>query len=75
MSALDRDHDGRLPLSELRPAFAGARMARTPEAAPAPKRVARAEPPRTQPFCWVTGFGKHNWTLEAPVTWGGCRTR
>lgn len=75
VAALDRDHDGRLSLAEIRPAFAGRRATTVPIAASPqtrPKPPAQAE---ARPWCWVTGFGKHNWTIEAPVTMQGCRTR
>lgn len=73
VAALDRNHDGRLALAELRPAFAGRRAEPLPVAA---ERPARAKPKaQQQSWCWITGFGSDNWTIEAPVVWGPCRTK
>ncbi|MGE5514738.1 MAG: EF-hand domain-containing protein [Bacteroidota bacterium] len=73
VAALDRNHDGRLSLAELRPTFAGARAA-TP-LAPMTRQARAQTKPQPQSWCWVTGFGSHDWTIEAPVVWGNCRTR
>lgn len=73
--ALDRNHDGRVALAELRPAFAGRRADPVPAAA---ERPARAKPKNQAPgqsWCWITGFGSDRWTIEAPVMWGPCRTK
>lgn len=77
LAALDRNHDGRVALAELRPAFAGRRAEPVPVVA---ERPARAKPKaqaqgQGQTWCWITGFGSDNWTIEAPVTWGPCRTK
>jgi Ca2+-binding EF-hand superfamily protein len=73
VAALDRNGDGRLSLAEIRPAFAGARERVAP---PVEVRKARVPvTPRPQPYCWVTGFGRDRWTLEAPVTSSACRAR
>lgn len=74
VTALDRNRDGRLSLAELRPAFAGSRAATRPVAAQKPAR-AKAQDRAGQPECWITGFGRHQWTLEAPVTSQHCRTQ
>lgn len=73
LAALDRNRDGRVSLAELRPGMAGHRAAAQPVAVPGPKRA----PPQAQPssWCWIPGFGSHDWMLEAPVVWGRCRTR
>ena len=68
------DRDGRVDLAEFRPAFAGSRAAAAKVAPDQPRKVARAEEKR-RPYCWVTGFGDNEWTLEAPVAWDNCRTR
>lgn len=73
VQALDRDHDGRLSLAEIRPTFAGARAEPPPAAAKAGARTAKRQP--RQAWCWITGFGSDRWTIEAPVVWGPCRTR
>lgn len=70
LAALDRDGDGRLALSELRPAFAGFRP-RTHAAAPTPPRRA---PPPPATWCWVPAIGDDGWGLEAPVLWSSCHT-
>ena len=71
-SALDRNRDGRVSLAEFRPAFAGSRvLAAKAEQEPARRK---AQPQlRGQSWCWVTGFGSDQWTIEAPVTFNGCR--
>jgi Ca2+-binding EF-hand superfamily protein len=71
--ALDADHDGRLSLAELRPAFAGAPAQRRPP----PVQEARhhpAEPPRL-PLCWVPMPGRGQVRMVAPVAAGACRTQ
>ncbi|HLO76537.1 MAG TPA: EF-hand domain-containing protein [Magnetospirillum sp.] len=73
LEALDRDGDGRLSLAELRPAFAGSVARAVPVHSPRKTINKPADSP--QAWCWVTGFGSDRWTLEAPVTWGRCRTR
>jgi hypothetical protein len=71
-AALDRNHDGRLSLAELRPTFAGAHVR---SVAPPPVRQARAaQPPSSRPSCWVTGFGRNSLTFEVPVVSSPCRT-
>lgn len=71
--ALDRNRDGRLALAEIRPAFAGRRAEPLPVAADRPARSNPKAQPRT--WCWITGFGSDNWTIEAPVMWDRCRTK
>lgn len=75
LAALDRNRDGRVALSEVRPTFAGRRAEPVPAAA---ERRARAKPKNDagkQSWCWITGFGSDSWTIEAPVMWGPCRTK
>lgn len=73
LAALDRDHDGRVSLAEIRPAFAGRRAAPQMVAErPAARAPARPQP---QAWCWITGFGGDRWSLEAPVVWDRCRTQ
>lgn len=73
-AALDRDHDGRLSLSEVRPAFAGSRVAE--DSTPQPRKPPRAKAPNPDAWCWIPvfGSGEHQWELQAPVIWGRCRT-
>lgn len=72
VTALDRNRDGRLSLAELRPAFAGARAM---QPAPAVKSVRARTAAKPPAWCWITGFGSDQWTIEAPVMWQRCRTR
>ena len=73
VEALDRDRDGRLALSEVRPSFAGAQARTVPAAQPRPARPAAQ--PAPQAWCYVTGVGDDKWIIEAPVMWDACRTR
>jgi len=71
-AALDTDRDGRLSLAELRPAFAGNRVAH-PRPQPE-KRVAAAAAPL--PLCWVPVIGTHGPWLQMPVPVAGrCRVQ
>jgi len=72
VAALDRDRDGKVALAEIRPAFTGTRMV---QAADAPARKAASAREGRRPYCWITGFGDNQWTLEMPVTGQSCRTR
>ncbi|MCR6631021.1 MAG: hypothetical protein NVV74_13785 [Magnetospirillum sp.] len=74
MAALDRDRDGRLALSEIRPAFAGANARPLPQEPVRPARAAKAKE-KSQPICWITGFGSDQWTIEVPVVSTACRTQ
>lgn len=75
VAALDRNHDHRLALAELRPGFAGARAQAAPASAARHLRAHAKPQPQPQAWCWITGFGSDRWTIEAPVAWGRCRTR
>ncbi|MBC7908707.1 MAG: EF-hand domain-containing protein [Rhodospirillaceae bacterium] len=70
-AALDRNRDGRVSLAEFRPAFAGSRVVQV-RAQPERRKAVRPER-QGQVWCWVTGFGSDQWTIEAPVTFNGCR--
>jgi EF hand len=72
-AALDRNHDGRLSLDEVRPAFVGSRaQAVVTPSAPARHRVAAA----ALPLCWVPVINKDGPWLQMPVMAGGlCRTQ
>lgn len=75
LAALDRNHDGRVALSEIRPAFAGRRAEPVPAAAERPARAKPKNDAQKQSWCWITGLGSDSWTIEAPVVWGPCRTK
>lgn len=70
LTALDRNGDGVIALVELRPAFAGTRLAEAP-----PKQRSVKAAPVTKPaaYCWIPGFGDGKWMLEGPVSWTRCR--
>lgn len=71
VTALDRNRDGKVALAEIRPAFAGSRIEQA-RAEPMRRKAVRPER-QGQSWCWVTGFGSDQWTIEAPVTFDGCR--
>lgn len=71
VAALDRDRDGLVALAEIRPAFAGSRVVPV-KAGPERRKAVKPQAER-QSWCWITGFGSDQWTIEAPVTFDGCR--
>lgn len=73
-AALDRDHDGKLSMGEIRPALGGWRQS-DPKAAPPVRQARQAE--ESQPLCWVPNFGDADrWLIEMPVLAGPtCTTR
>lgn len=72
VAALDRNRDNRVALGEIRPAFAGSKAVAA-KAEPVRRKAVQSRP-QTQPWCWITGFGSDQWTIEVPVSADGCRT-
>jgi Ca2+-binding EF-hand superfamily protein len=81
VAALDRNHDGMLSLSELRPAFAGAHVTQPAPQPQVRQAAAKKAEPNNLPYCWVPRFRHgdsdekhHRWLLQGPVVWSSCRT-